>query len=120
MLMQIQQTYPCLLLTSQKQGIVHLIRSRQQNNRTLCACDTNSHMSVLCSHHRIPTETSHVTRSYSQAFADLEKSLPHATPGKRYPYTSGIARCDSVRADAQAHALRHKQDTPAFSLQAGG
>lgn len=79
----------------------------------------NPHMSALYSYHRIPTETSHVTRSYSQAFADLEKSLPHATPGKRYPYTSEIAHCDIVRANAQAHALRHKQGTPAFFLQVG-
>ena len=60
------------------------------------------------------------TRSYNPAFADSVFPLPLATLGKKYPYTSGIARCDFAPAGAPIHGSRHKRDTLEFSLQAGG
>ena len=60
------------------------------------------------------------THSYNPTFADSVFPLLLATLGKRYPYTSGIARCDFAPVDAPIHASRHKQDTLEVSLQAGG
>ena len=61
-----------------------------------------------------------LTRSYNPAFADSVFPLLLATPEKRYPYTSGIARCDFAPAGVPIHGSQHKRDTLEFSLQAGG
>ena len=47
----------------------------------------------------------------------MEKEI---APGKRRPYTSGIAHCDFAPAGAPIHGSQHTRDTREFSLQAGG
>ena len=61
-----------------------------------------------------------VIRSYNPAFADSVFPLLLAIPGKKYPYVSGIVRCDFAPAGVPIHGSQHKRDTLEFSLQAGG